>query len=172
MAHSPTGITWRMMILRCYDVGCHNYAVYGAVGIIVCEYLRASRHNLVNVIGIRPRGTTVDRIDNSGSYTCGTCAECCEKSWRLNVRWATPVQQSRNRKSNRIVMIGGTRKCVAEWAEIAGISQDCLLRRLCLGWQHEQLLLPRGSSVNNRYANHVYSTHPSTVKRRRYKNES
>jgi hypothetical protein len=40
---------------------------------------------LIDCIGVRPEGTTLDRIDPFGHYEPG------------NVRWATPAEQTANR---------------------------------------------------------------------------
>ena len=118
------------MLQRCYNEKSKGFQAYGARGIKACEFIRASPLNLVLLIGERPsRHLTLDRINNSSGYHCGTCAECMANGWVLNVRWATAKQQSRNMKNNRLVTINGVTRCVAEWIEITGIPRTSFCRK-------------------------------------------
>jgi 5-methylcytosine-specific restriction endonuclease McrA len=133
LSQTGAGVSWQAMMTRCYNRNNHTYAVYGAVGINVCEFIRATPGNLVLLIGERPKGKTLDRINNLDSYHCGQCAECLSKGWPLNVKWSTPTQQGRNQKTNRLLTINGETHCVTEWAEIAGISESGLRDRIRRG---------------------------------------
>lgn len=124
MSKSPTANSWNSMIARCYNVTNHNFKKYGALGIKVCEFLRSTPVNVVLLIGERPKGTSIDRINNTFGYWCGTCAECLASNWTLNVRWATRTQQTRNRRITLAKVVDGELKCCAEIAESKGISYD------------------------------------------------
>lgn len=141
LSGTPTGNTWWSMIKRCYDKNNAAYATYGAVGIVVCEYLRVSMSNLVELIGKRPEGTSIDRINGLRNYSCGKCAECLEKEWPMNVRWATRIQQARNRKTNRMATINGVTKCATQWAEESRLKPATVIARLASGWVGERLLI-------------------------------
>jgi hypothetical protein len=95
-SHSPIASTWYAMMTRCFNKKSKDFRRYGKRGRTVCEFLRASPFNLIVLIGSKPAGKSIDRIDNSGSYTCGTCKECLEKNWKFNIRWATPKEQANN----------------------------------------------------------------------------
>ena len=69
-------------------------------------------------MGERPEGTTLDRIDNLKGY----CKDNC--------RWATPAQQTRNRRVTRLFTVDGVSLPIAEWAERAGITYGAALYRL------------------------------------------
>jgi hypothetical protein len=140
LSHSPTGSSWRAAINRCYNQNVPCYNRYGGAGVRMCEYLRASILNLIDVIGERPKGTSIDRINNLGHYSCGSCAQCVANKWPLNVRWATPTQQGRNQKTNHLITINGETKCMSEWAELAGIPYDRLRNRVARGWKGKKLL--------------------------------
>lgn len=78
---SPTYRSWMAMRQRCNNPKSDNYARYGALGITVCRSWNKSFKDFLKDMGIRPEGTTLDRIENSKGYFPG------------NVRWATPAQQ-------------------------------------------------------------------------------
>ena len=85
--------TWMSMMARCSNPGHRYYARYGGRGIAVCERW----HDVVNfvadinaLLGSRPAGFTLDRIENDGNYEPG------------NVRWADRRTQSQNRDLSRM----------------------------------------------------------------------
>ncbi len=85
--------TWYMMLARCYNEQSKDYGRYGARGIRVCESwheLPIFISDIERLLGMRPEGTTLDRIDNDGDYEPG------------NVRWATAAEQAQNRRPPRI----------------------------------------------------------------------
>jgi hypothetical protein len=133
MSATPTGISWRTMLQRCYLETDPSYSKWGGRGIRVCEFLRASPVNLVALIGLRPEGRSLDRVDNWGHYSCGECAECFTNNWPLNIRWATPKEQQRNTRYNRRLTIHGQTRCATEWGEVLGIPKSTLFSRLRKG---------------------------------------
>jgi hypothetical protein len=86
---SPEYRSWSAMKNRCRNPSNSNYEYYGARGIVVWPEWENNFEAFLSYIGPRPTGTTIDRIDNSRGYFPG------------NVRWATPLEQIKNRRKPR-----------------------------------------------------------------------
>lgn len=84
---SPEYESWMAMKSRCLNPRATGYAYYGGRGITICERWRGSFQNFLSDMGERPKGTSLDRIDNDGSYEPANC------------RWATAKEQVANRRA-------------------------------------------------------------------------
>lgn len=143
MSQTAIGSVWYAMMQRCYNKNCKKHHLYGGNGIIACELFRAGPPALASIMGERPsRQHTIDRRDNTGSYTCGQCRECLENGWPMNVRWATMTEQNRNRKDNVLITDNGITRCAAEWSDIWGIPVKTLYARIKSGWPAGRLKTP------------------------------
>lgn len=142
---TPTARTWECMKSRCKNPNDKSFSQYGGRGICICFGLNQAVTTLVELIGTRPCGRTIDRINNAGHYSCGKCEECKTRGWPMNVRWATNVEQGQNRRTNRLVTINGVTKCASEWADMIGITRTNMLKRIDK-WPEHRLLAPRISS--------------------------
>lgn len=110
MRGTPTYNSWKTMKARCSNPNSPDYESYGGRGITVCDRWE-SFENFIADMGMRPRGMTLDRIDTNGAYS------------KENCRWATPIQQARNRKSNRLVVFEGQEMTLSEFADKIGIDR-------------------------------------------------
>jgi hypothetical protein len=128
LSKTSTYAIWRGMLQRCHNATAPDYARYGAAGVKVCERWGTFEHFLADM-GPRPDGMSIDRYPNrSGNYEPGNC------------RWATVTEQNRNTKANVVLTHAGTSRCIAEWAQVQGISVSTLGARMRRGWSAERAL--------------------------------
>lgn len=129
MTGTPTYRSWKSMRRRCENENDPSFSRYGARGIEVCEQWR-SFENFVNDMGVRPDGTSLDRIDVNGNYEPGNC------------RWASPVEQSNNTRRNVFVELDGERLTLAEAARKTGVHRTTFKSRIYRGASAEEAARP------------------------------
>lgn len=86
---TPTYISWVSMRRRCLSETDKDYNRWGARGVKIDPRWDDFSVFLADM-GERPKGKTLDRIDNNGHY----CKENC--------RWATQKTQSRNQRTTKL----------------------------------------------------------------------
>jgi hypothetical protein len=125
---SPTYSVWRDMIQRTSNPNCKASKNYLHRGITVCDSWRVFESFLADM-GDKPEGLTLDRVNNDGNY----CKDNC--------RWATPIQQHNNKRSNVFIEFNGERQTVTQWARQLGMSKGTLRGRLnSVNWGTEKAL--------------------------------
>lgn len=105
------------MKTRCYNPNCNSYHRYGGRGIKVFPAWHDYAVFLADM-GVRPPGTSLDRIDTNGDYEPGNC------------KWSTLKEQSNNRRDCNYQTYDGQTKTVTEWAATVGLSRNALRCRL------------------------------------------
>lgn len=116
------------MISRCKLPSGRAYKYYGGRGIKVCERWVKFENFLVDM-GERPTGKSIDRINNDGNYEPGNC------------RWATDIEQHRNRSDNVRITFNGETMTMAEWEERLSMKRGLLRDRISSGWSAEDALM-------------------------------
>ena len=88
--------TWKGIKERCHNENSKDYVRYGAKGISICNRWEASFVNFLSDMGTAPSEIhQIDRKDNLGNYEPNNC------------RWATPREQSCNKRNSKIWHIMG-----------------------------------------------------------------
>lgn len=121
---SLTHSTWHNMRSRCNNPNSSGYQDYGAKGITVCKRWDVFE-NFLEDMGERPgKNYSIERIDSNKNYE------------PVNCRWATRIEQARNRSMCIKLTLNGKCQTVKEWALEVGIKRQTIERRLKLGWSH------------------------------------
>lgn len=129
MCGSPVYRIWQNMIKRCEKEKNPAYKDYGNRGITVCERW----HDFINFyadMGDRPKGLTLERIDNNKGYSPNNC------------KWATMKEQSNNRRDNIIIKHKGQEFSLIKWAKLLNVKYGTLYWRLKIAnWPKERVLI-------------------------------
>lgn len=111
---------WIRMKDRCYNTNAEKYKVYGGRGIIVCDEWRNDFINFYNwaINNGYSDKLSIDRIDVNGNYEPSNC------------RWATSIEQGRNKQNTLYYTIKGVTKPFREWCEIYKVNYKVAHNRL------------------------------------------
>lgn len=118
---SPEYNSWHNMKERCDNPLYECYERYGGRGITYCEQWKDFLVFLQDM-GSRPKGTTLDRIDNDKGY------------YKENCRWADDFQQHSNKRNN--ISFNGV--CASQRSRELGGGINLVTGRLKLGWTLEE----------------------------------
>lgn len=121
---------WHGIKIRCFDENYIEYHNYGAKGIVICdrwlvfenfkEDMYESYLEFEKING--EKSATIDRIDSTLNYEPDNC------------RWATQLEQARNRSNNISVEIEGViYRTISEAAESYQISYQTVMQRFNRG---------------------------------------
>lgn len=123
---SPTWSTWSKMNRRIRQ-GVKHHSTYEKM--YIDPRWVDSFEAFLSDMGERPKGKTIDRIDNSKGY------------YKENCKWSTQAEQNRNRSSNVMLTYNGKTMCAVDWAKEIGIHRDTIRRRLKKGLPLEKVLI-------------------------------
>jgi hypothetical protein len=127
MSSTPLYHVWDAMIQRCYNKNSPAYFNYGGRGIRVSRSWQSFGAFYADM-GDRPEGMTLDRINNNRGYS------------KRNCRWASRVEQARNKSNNRYITARGQTKLLVEWAEELGVPASTLWSRVHRSWDEEDVV--------------------------------
>lgn len=134
-AYSRTYMSWRKMLGRCFNEKHHAYSYYLGRGITLEDDRWLDFNNFINDMGDRPSHTSLDRIDNDRGYSKNNC------------RWASSIQQARNRSTTVNITYKDQTKTLSEWACEMGLTSHVLSYRLKVGWKLEKALLTPSNRI-------------------------
>ena len=123
------------MLKRCYNEKSKAYKRYGGIGIKVCDewlgkngFENFSQWSFLNGYA---DNLTLDRFPNQkGNYEPSNC------------RWATPKEQSNNRKTNVYITRDGETHTMKEWCDILEFDYGIVNGRKQRGWNEDRLFIP------------------------------
>jgi hypothetical protein len=121
---SSTWNTWSSMRRR-IRIGERHSKIYGEINM---DDSWNTFENFLKDMGERPKGMSIDRIDNNKGY------------FKENCRWATQAEQNRNRSTNVILDFKGKLMCATDWAKEIGVHRDTIRRRIKRGLPIEKIL--------------------------------
>ena len=125
------------MVRRCTNPDAKSYELYGGRGIGVCPRWTGDNGfaKFLADMGNRPgKQYSIDRLDPSLGYS------------KENCRWATAVEQVRNRRCTRYVSYNGEKISIGELAERFGVNYNFLAKRIFdYGWSVDDAVsIPSG----------------------------
>lgn len=129
--HGKTGARvyriWLHIKDRCQNPKHVHFASYGGRGVGLCESW-SSFENFFADMGEPPSKASIERIDNDKGYEPDNC------------RWATPAEQSRNKRNNVLLTHDGRTLCLTDWAEVVSMPRPTLAARIRAGWSADRAL--------------------------------
>lgn len=123
--HGQTGSSayssWSAMKTRCLNKNIKEYHCYGGRGITISKEWQKFE-NFYRDMGDRPKGMTLDRIDNNKGYS------------KENCRWATYKEQANNTRRNHMVTVNGEKMNTLQASILYNINLNTALTRIRIGW--------------------------------------
>jgi len=117
---------------RCYNRRNPAYKNYGGRGIKMCDKWLDKESGFMNFYNWAIQNNyrndlTIDRINVNGDYEPDNC------------RWATPKEQSNNRRNNHMITYKGKEYTVSQLSEYLDIKVTTLHWRITHGWGENEL---------------------------------
>lgn len=104
---------------RCFNPKNRAYSDYGGRGIIVCDEWNNSFDVFFRDMGRKPsQFYSIERKDVNGNYEPSNC------------KWATPVEQARNRRNSLFFEYKDVRMSAKWWADLFEVEYSCAVRRI------------------------------------------
>lgn len=126
MAGTPTYKSWHAMIQRCQGKGGHQKYVDKKIQ-VDDEWM--DFNNFFQDMGLRPKGKTLDRIDNKKGYSKNNC------------KWSTPKEQANNRDNNVLINFFGEKMTVPQASRKFNIGISMIIKRLKRGMSPDDAIL-------------------------------
>lgn len=127
-SYTPFYRRWCDMRARCMNPNHRAYKWYGARGIVVCDRWQSFDLFSEDMLNGYAKGLQLDRLNNDGPYAPDNC------------RWVTSKQNTRNRRSNRLINTPLGLMSLAEAAETFNIGASTIRARMARGCTVAQML--------------------------------
>lgn len=115
-------IAWLTMKSRCTNPNNQDYSDYGGRGIGYCDRWKKFE-NFFADMGKKPSPEhSIERKNTDGNYAPDNCV------------WTDKQDQANNRRSNRMITIGGKTDTFANWCRQYGVNYSTAHARLQAGW--------------------------------------
>ena len=119
----PLYQTWNKIWHRVNNPHDKDYRWYGGRGIVMdpewAENFSSFRSWVLDNLGPKPSQThSMDRLENDLGYLKG------------NLRWATPVVQQNNKRSNRLITWNGETLNLTQWCSRLGLNYNAVRMRI------------------------------------------
>ena len=105
--------SWIQMKNRCLNPRHISFENYGGRGINVCSKW-LDFEGFLEDMGDRPKGRSLDRIDNNKGYS------------KENCKWSTQKEQSNNKRNNHQITFQGKTQNITQWADELGLNRNTL----------------------------------------------
>lgn len=148
---TPAYRSWTSMKQRCLNAQSTAYPKYGAKWITVCTRWLECFENFYADMGDRPKGKTLDRIDNNWNY----------EPW--NCKWSTNKEQSNNTRATRKFEYDGSMMSAYKISELVWVEQQKLIKYLDK-WYSLQEIVEFKEKWINPSLKRVVKIHPDTGK--------
>lgn len=80
----------------------------------MCERWVSDFRNFLKDMGEKPKGLTLERVDNNGNYEPGNC------------KWIPRIEQALNKRSTVFATYKGETKTLIEWAKSLKVKKESL----------------------------------------------
>lgn len=128
---TPEYRSWVAMVSRCTNPKNRAFKDYGSRGIKVCERWMNGPDAFISDMGLKPsQKHTLERKDNNGNYEPSNCV------------WATPREQSLNKRNTKMISIDGVLYPVVTISPAFGLNPKTVYSRLSRGWTDMEALSP------------------------------
>ncbi len=132
MKFTPEYRVWEKIRQRCRD---KSDMLYAGRGITLCSRWN-NFLNFYKDMGPRPESKpgykrsyySIERIDNNSGYSPKNC------------KWATPLEQGKNKRNNVWITYKGIRYHLMEASRVFGIKERTLAQRINNGWPHNEVI--------------------------------
>jgi hypothetical protein len=126
MKNTSTYGSWSSMKDRCLNQRSKDFASYGARGIKVCQEWIDSFETFYMDMGEKPKGMSIDRINNNLGY------------FKENCRWATRSEQQKNKSNSCFWLVhGNVYETLQDAADVYKVKKQTIVKWVD-GWNDKR----------------------------------